>query len=132
MAAPLSATKREELWSVWQSCQSVRGTARICRVSHVTVGRYRKLDGWDKRLEKIHQDAMAKADRGEVDRRARHIKLAKKLQDKGEEFLDRRKINDEHGAIRAIETGVKIEREAEGEAGETTKTIVEIRFAEPK
>ena len=59
----ISSAKREKMYEAWCAEQTIRSVSRKCTVHHKTVARYRRIDKWDERFEKIKQDANAKVDK---------------------------------------------------------------------
>jgi len=121
----LEDAKIEELWAAWQKTQSVSAVARTCRVSPVTVRRYRDENDWPGRMRAISQKVQKKADETIAEKRARWAKQGKALQKigltkffdaKGNLKVDLIKKLSVRDAIYAIATGVEMEREALGSA----------------
>ena len=79
MAEPLSQKKRDRLFTVWQKKQSIAYVARTCRCSQVTVRKYRKLDKWDKTLDRIAEDARKKLIKKEGSKRFNVLQLTENL-----------------------------------------------------
>jgi hypothetical protein len=115
MANKLSEKKRLAMWAAWQDKQSERHVAQKCALSPNTIRRYRRLDNWDERLAAIVKKAQKKADNGAASVLARHIKETQLLQKKGIEFLQTHKIKTEQTAVKAMEVGIRLEREIAGE-----------------
>lgn len=76
MAAPLSQKKRDRLFAVWRKKQSIAYVSRTCRCSQVTVRKYRKLDKWDKTLDRIAENARKKLVSKEGSKRVNTLQVA--------------------------------------------------------
>ena len=136
MAKPLTAEKIEKMFQVYQEHPSVYHVAKVCQVSHVTASKYRDKYRWNERLEKIRKKAEDKVNQTLAARRARWLQQGLALQkvgtnkffdDKGKLKTDELKNMKAGAAVKAIEAGIKIEREAVGEPTEQTtpKLIIE-------
>lgn len=60
--APIPQELREELWRHFLDTQNMTEIARRARLSRECVRRYRVLDRWDERLDRIRRAAQNKAD----------------------------------------------------------------------
>ena len=126
---------RDRMFILWQEKQSESFVAKKTPCSRTTVHKYRTEDKWDVRIRKIQDKAMAKADDAAAERRVRQMKIGKALQVVGmDRFRDtqtgqlkKNAISKPSDAIRAIEVGSKIERDA---AGETTKIEIHRKLDE--
>ena len=123
MANKLTDKKREQMFEAWCVKQSCRHVAQKCSVSPQTTKRYRKKDKWDSRYAKINQKTAEKVDNSIIKMRARHAKYGQVLQQMfhnsflkdGKLDMDAVKKLNKKELIKALEAGVKIEREAVGE-----------------
>jgi hypothetical protein len=75
MANKLTDPKRAKMFAAFCEKQSIEYVARQCRVSQLTVRRYRGKDNWDKRLSQIRQKAEKKTDKELANRLAENLKL---------------------------------------------------------
>ena len=73
MALPTNNEKQTEMFNVWLENQSIQRVARVCKVSHTTVLKYKCKNKWQKRLDKIREDAAEKVDAKASKRLANHL-----------------------------------------------------------
>lgn len=124
MANKLTDEKRAEMFAAWCEKQSKRFVAQKCNVSITTVGRWKIKDKWVERYAKIQQKATDKVDTQIVKMKARHAKYGQVLQQMFHRsfmkngVLDMVAVKklDKKDLIKALEAGVKMERDALGEA----------------
>lgn len=121
---PMTVTEKEALFSQFQETPHNATVARLCKVAVGTVAKYRIRDDWDGRLAKLKQKAEQKADDTAASRRARHVQLGKLLQGKGESYFKGKQVRSDATAVRSIESGVKIEREAVGDG-----SVIDVRVS---
>lgn len=81
MTQPLKPTKREEMFKAWCDDPRVHHVHTTCAISKGAVRRYRKLDDWDSRLEKIKAQARNKADQDEVRHTEEQLRLIRRVKD---------------------------------------------------
>lgn len=62
VANHLPESRRTAMWAAYQEQQSASHAAKKCRVHPRTAERYRQLDRWDERIEKIRAEAQEQAD----------------------------------------------------------------------
>jgi len=127
MSNRLTDKKIEEMYACWLDTKSTTKVAVTCGVSENTVRYYRNKLKWSKQAEKVTKAVARRVEDEAVRRRARHIKQAWLLQQKGSQAItakDPTLITTGDG-IRAIETGIHLEREILGdsESEEITITI---------
>ena len=137
MSLKLTDEKREEMFLAFCEQPAIRKIARKCRVHHITVSKYKKIDNWDERYQKVRNRTLRKEDNEAVRRKERQLKLSAALQKIGStKFFDENgKLKKEvvkqmtaGDGIRAITEGIRIEQEV---AGDGTQEMV-IRIKMPK
>lgn len=122
----ISPAKMEAMFKAYCQKQSILFVAKKCCVSPTTVRRYREKDRWLERIDEIQERVKDAQDDTEVDRRKRHVAAGQLLQEKAIEHLQAVGITSGKVAVNALVRGVRMEREAMGEAGETGKIILEV------
>lgn len=125
-----------QTWAAMGAARSYSAVAREYGVADTTVLRLAKKGGWDKRLALIEAPARAESDerlRAAVkEMNERHIDVARDLVQKGADALCCLVPASVSEALRMIETGSKLERQAHGEPDSkktlTIETILRDRF----
>lgn len=83
-----------------------------------TITNWKKEQGWEERYELIDIASQEELDkqliRERVEMLQRHAALGRKMSDAGEKWLDENEIDSAAMAIRAVESGRKIEAESSG------------------
>lgn len=128
----ISEKKMDAMFKAFCDHQSIRHVAKKCHVSPTTARRYRQIQNWDARVEEIEKKVQAIQDETEVQRRDRHIKLARLMEDKAQAFLEKNGITSCKVAVHAMVAAVRMEREAMGEAGSIDKIELEVVERGPK
>jgi hypothetical protein len=122
----ISEKKLDAMFGAFCDHQSIRHVSNKCHVSPTTVRRYRKIHNWDARVDEIEKQVQAIQDETEVQRRDRHIKLARLMEDKAVAFLEANGITSCKVAVHALVAAVRMEREAMGQSGSLDKVILEV------
>jgi tRNA-dihydrouridine synthase len=129
-SAKISEATRDKMFEAFCERQSIRYVAKKCRVARTTVVRYLEEDDWLARLQQIREKARKKQDGTAAEMRSRHAGMGKLYQKRAFEYLAANQIKSEIGAITAGQIGVRMEREALGEAGELVQQEIVIRYAD--
>lgn len=140
MAKRISQEKQDEIFAAYCDLPSTYYVARTCAVSATTVRKYRDRNNWVERRERMLQEAERRSEKTMAARLVRWAKHGQALQEIGKsKFFDEQdklkpsviKEMTPADAIRAIETGVKIENEAAGEPSERTERKLIVEFVTP-
>jgi len=111
---PVTAEMLLRMWSEWSrnggNCTEV---ARKMDVSRTTVARYARSEDWAGRLAEVQRVTAKKVIDDEAAMQARHIRIARKMQEKGERRLDTLKDEDLYcrDALECIKVGGGIEKD---------------------
>ncbi len=133
----LTDGKREEMFLAFCEQPTIANVTGKCRIHHLTAKKYRAIDNWDERYQKVRNRTLRKEDNEAVRRKERQLKLSAALQKIGSTkfFDDNGKLKKEvvtamtaGDGIRAITEGIRIEQEV---AGDGTQEMV-IRIKMPK
>jgi hypothetical protein len=62
MPAKITKKKRLQMYAAWTTCESVTEVCAACEVDERTLRKYRKLDQWDKKLDRIRKATFDKID----------------------------------------------------------------------
>ncbi len=74
----LTPLKREQMFKVYVASKHLPSVIRQCSVSKPTAIKYKRIDKWEERLEKIQLKAAKIADNTESKRLAENLQLVKK------------------------------------------------------
>lgn len=139
--AKITDETRLAMFEFYQQKQSDNYVATKAQVSRTTVRKYKAMDNWDQRVAAIQKKANDIVDSAAAKRRARWIKQGQALQKVGTTkfFNQDGTINAKAiagmtagEAIKAITDGIRMEREAVGEAGETSALKLEIELVDSR
>ena len=133
MAAPLTVKKRDEMFQVWCRNQNISFVMEVCNVNRGTADKYRKLDHWDERLEKIRERAEEKVDETIADMLARQALQAREISEKALRYLKQGDHFENKGEAASIYfRATAEERVTRGEPADRSETLVRVRerFAE--
>jgi hypothetical protein len=123
MANKITDVKRAEMFEAFLEKRSANYVSVKCHIHIRTVNKYRESDKWDSRIAKIEKKTAIRVDNTITRMRARHAKYGQVLQQMFHETflvngkLDKRALSrlSKKDLIKALEAGVKMEREAVGE-----------------
>ncbi len=87
MSNKLPSEKINQLWKAFQERQTIRYVCQKCNINRRTAERYRKLERWDERFEKIKQQVQEKVDMKQAEENARFIQIAQRTINLYEESL---------------------------------------------
>lgn len=62
MGSEIKKDVREQMYVVWVQTQSVQRVCELCSVSRGTANKYRRIDKWEKKLDRIRKHAQDKID----------------------------------------------------------------------
>ncbi len=122
----LTDEKREKMFQAFCEQPTITNVAKKCSVNYLTAKKYREIDHWDERYDKVRKRTLQKEDNEVVKIKQRWIKLAHALQKIGST-----KFFNEDGSlkeavikamtagdgVRAITEGIRIEKETVGDDG---------------
>ncbi|KKN71405.1 hypothetical protein LCGC14_0421270 [marine sediment metagenome] len=129
--------EQEAMFAAWCVKQSEQYVANTCSFSRTTIRKYRRKNEWDARIADIHKRTEQKVNNTIAARQARWARQGQALQKVGTtKFYDKDgnlkesvvKAMPAKTAVRAIESGIKIEKEALGEASEKTERRLIVEF----
>jgi hypothetical protein len=109
VANRLDRSKIDELWASYQVHGSIHEVARTCGVHHKTVERYRRIERWDERLEKIRAKAQKKADYSLAEAMADSLRLVRAYKGKVSDAIASKVVCDEDVTASELEKIVKLE-----------------------
>lgn len=123
-------------WAAMGASRSYTAVAQEFGVADSTVLRLARRQCWDKRLAALERPAQEAGDeqlrQAVQEMNERHIAVARKLVEKGAEALCLLEPSSVAEALRLVETGAKLERQARGEPDSkkqvTVETILRERF----
>ena len=127
MPNELTAEKVAEIYEVWLTNRSTIKTGRICGVSDATVRKYVQSEGWAAKADKITQKVVKRIENEAEKRQRRHIQQTHLLQKVGVDSLQGAKLKPAE-AIKAIDTGIKLEREILGESDAGDNVTIQIKL----
>lgn len=79
MSKPLTQAKREKMFQCWCQNQTLVFIQKKFGYSEPTIRKFRKLDDWDARFNKIRTKAQTKLDKKEVDYTVEQLKIVKNV-----------------------------------------------------
>ncbi len=108
--------------------RSYSAVAKHFGVSKVAVTNRAVKEKWQERLAKIEEEARdafdKRAAQSQEEMRDRHMKVARAIQTKALQALQRHSLSSAIEAVKALETAVKMERTAAREVSERTAVIL--------
>ena len=126
MSRKITDAEIEEMFVAWQEKQTLRYVAQKCKVSLPTVRRYRDLENWADRLNKIQVTAKKKVNDGISDLRADQLLAGTTMRELGIKRLHKTKPEDIDPRLAKdlIVSGVTIEKEAVGDIAPDTVIVL--------
>lgn len=109
MANRLSEAKRGELWTAYQTRQSIDHVAKKCGVHHRTVERYRLLDSWDERLSEIQATARKRADYTLAESMAESLAIVRDYKARLALALSTKRVSSDDVTATELEKVIKLE-----------------------
>jgi len=125
MAVPLNHDIREKMFALYAEGQTFNHISRTLHVCAPTLRKYRELDKWEERRQKVRDLVAKKTNNEYATRQTRHVMQAQLLQARGSERLrEPKSLKREDMAIAAITQGIRLEREIMGDdAGVATEPV---------
>ena len=124
----LSDKKIAAMYKAFCDKQTNSSVARRCNVNQATVRRYRELEKWDDRVDKIQSTVAKRVDVKQIDHKVRHAEIGQIMQAKGLEGLKVATGKDisPKVATSLLKEGVTIEKEALGDHAPNVVIVLEL------
>ncbi len=128
MGQKLSEDRIEELYQAWIQKPTVNNVVKKCKVSAVTVIKYRDERNWIKRIKRVRDKTLQKIDKQDISHKVQHAKAGREMWEKGQTRIANAKDKeiDMRLAKDMVKDGITIEREALGDHAPNVVIVLEL------
>jgi len=123
MAKKLSQRKLDSMFKVYCERQSIEFISRKCRVSPVTVRKYRRLENWDERIVEVKSRAREKQNETLADLLANNLETVQFCKDKLIEKIEAGTVNLARQPIIDLDRLIRLELLLSGEVDSRREVV---------
>ncbi len=117
MPKGLSQKKLDKLFACYCEKQSVNNVAKVCKVSHTTVKKYKILLDWDSRIKDVQAKAIEKGNISLADSIAKNLTYVEFIKGKLVELLvNEKNIFKSTNVVNDLDKAIRLELLLRGEA----------------